>query len=446
MNAEMHARRFERERRARKEAERLLESKSRDLYLANQELKSLTDSLERQVAERTEDLARARDEALAASNAKSRFLAIMSHEIRSPLNAVIGALGLLRETRLDDDQRRFVDISRGCAESLLAQANDILDYSKIEANKLGIEPAPFDIRRLIADVADSFEARCREKSIALAVEIDERMPRSLVGDGARVRQVVVNLVDNSLKFTETGEIRIAVEVTSTSDKGVQLKFVVRDTGLGISEQNQARLFEEFWSWAPEAPDRIMGTGLGLAISSRLVALMGGEIGVDSELGVGSTFWFRLPFKEAGYSAVTTAGRPRSDADTGRRLSGRVLMAEDDMANQMIGRAMLTRSGLSVDVVGNGREALEAVRSQAYDAVLMDIDMPEMNGLEATRRIRALSGEGARTPVIAMTAHAMRGDREKFLAEGLDDYIVKPINRERLIQCLEQWLGVDRSTQ
>jgi len=442
MNEKVHSLRVERERRARKEAERLLESKSRELYLANRELATLAETLEGQVAERTRELARARDEALAASSAKSRFLAVMSHEIRSPLNGVIGALGLLRDTQLDEEQRRYVEISRASASSLLAIVNDILDFSKIEANKLGLEPTSFDARELVAGVTDSFAVRCREKSIDLVTEIDERVPAQLVGDGARVRQVLINLVDNALKFTDKGEIRVMISPygSGSGSEEAWLLFKVKDSGVGISDQTQAHLFEEFWSWAPDVPGRIAGTGLGLAISNRLVAMMGGEMNVESALGEGSTFWFRLPFATAGVERPEESSAEPVDAP--QRLSGRVLLAEDNTANQMIAEAMLTRSGLSVDAVGNGLEALEAIRARSYQVVLMDIDMPEMDGLEATRRIRALGGTRARTPIVAMTAHAMRGDREKFLAEGVDDYIVKPISRDGLIRCVARWIGND----
>lgn len=441
MNEQTSEHRLERERRARREAEQLLETKSRELYLANKELQTLAAMLERRVAKRTEELAHARDDALAASRAKSRFMAVMSHEIRSPLNGVIGALGLLRDTELDEEQRRYVEVSRTSAASLLAIVNDVLDYSKIEANKLGLEPASFRVGALIGEVAESFGDRCREKSIALVHDIDERVPRQVVGDAARVRQVLVNLVDNAVKFTRSGEIRVTVAPGGSSSDGVWIVFSVEDTGVGIAEHDQSHLFKEFWSGSPDTPARITGTGLGLAIASRLVDLMGGEMGVESALGEGSRFWFRLPFATAAQSDAAPAAVAGCDADgTAPQLSGRVLLAEDDTANQVIAEAMLAKSGLGVDTVCDGREALEAMRARSYDAVLMDIDMPEMGGVDAIRAIRALEGGRARTPVVAMTAHAMRGDRERFLAEGFDEHLVKPISRQGLLDCLARWLG------
>lgn len=442
MTEEIQARRLERERRARKEAEWLLEKKSRELYNSNQEYRSLAATLEKQVVDRTQDLADARDAALAASEAKSRLLAIMSHEIRSPLNAVIGALGLLNDMRLDLEQRGYLEVAATSAESLLTIANDILDYSRMEANKLTLERSVFDVRDMVAGVADSFTARCRDNSIDMMVEIDQQVPAQLVGDPTRIRQVLVNLVDNAFKFTREGYIRLAVAAEDSADDRVSLVFSVTDTGLGISEANKTRLFEEFFSWAPDSPDSIVGTGLGLAISKRLVSMMEGEIDVDSKLGKGSTFGFRLPFESPAESVSESTESLRATPDSTRaELSGLVLLAEDDKANRMVVQAMLIKSGLNVDVVGNGLEALNAARKSSYDVVLMDIDMPVMGGLEATQKIRALPGDKARTPIVAMTAHAMRGDREKFLAEGLDDYIVKPLSRDRLVECLEQWLCV-----
>lgn len=447
MSDDVFVRRLDRERRARIEAERLLENKSRELYLANQSLKGLTETLEKQITDRTADLVIARDEALSASSSKSRYLAVMSHEVRSPLNGIIGALGLLTDTTLDTEQLQYTNIARKSAASLLSIVNNILDFSKIEANKMGLEPASFDVRELIAGVIDAFEIVASENSTNLVCEIYADAPKYLIGDGGRIRQVLVNLVDNALKFTTGGEVRITVGLESVMSDKIWLLFGVKDTGVGISEENQVHLFKEFWSQSPESSGAIVGTGLGLPISNRLIKIMGGEMGIESSIGEGSLFWFSVPFDKVPFDKLER-GEKHLQENTGypatevqQSLSGRILLAEDNTANQMIAQAMLTKIGLHVDLAVNGTEAVEAISSRPYDVVLMDIDMPEMNGIEATRLIRKFSDASrASTPIVALTAYAMKGDRERFLAEGLDDYVEKPISRAGLVACLSHWLS------
>ena len=398
-------------------------------------------AIERDVTERRlreQELRDATLKSAEASETKSRFLAMMSHEVRTPLNGVIGALGLLRDTELNDIQRKYADTSRTSAESLLIIINDILDYSKMEAGKLDLETTTFDVAELVYSVIDTFRLRCEENEITLLGELTTSVPERVTGDPARTRQVLVNLVGNAIKFTDHGEIRVSVKPDSLDDPVVALEFRVDDSGTGITAEQQALLFDEFWSGDPSSNSGLVGTGLGLAISKRLVTMMGGEIGVDSVPGNGSSFWFRIPFGKASDDAATPQAADSKNIP--QHLSGRVLLAEDNPTNQMIVQTMLQKLGLSVDVVGNGIEAVDAVKKRPYDVVLMDVSMPEMDGIEATHCIRELSPEQARTPLIALTAHAMRGDREKFIAEGLDDYLEKPVTQAALAVCLSRWLS------
>ena len=438
--------RLERERRARQEAEQLLEEKSRALYLKNEELKTLAESLEAQVVKRTQELKEARDEALEVSIAKSRFIAVMSHEVRSPLNGVIGAFGLLKDTSLTAEQLEFVEAARTSASALLVIINDILDYSKIDVEKLQLEPVVFDLYELITGIIDSFglSSHSFRDSIRIRSLIDTDAPRILIGDSARLRQVLINLISNAVKFTEKGEIQVTVTMDEILNDKVSITFGVRDTGVGISAENRTHLFEEFWSRSAKQEGGVVGTGLGLSISYRLVKLMGGEIRLKSVEGEGSFFWFTLPLQIANESALPQIDTLNSlEKETDIILSGRVLLAEDNSVNQLIISAILTKFGLTVDVVGNGIEAVESVINRSYDVILMDIDMPEMNGIEATRAINEFLGSKQnKIPIIAITAHALQGDREKFLSYGFDDYIVKPISRLDLSLTLEKLLEKD----
>lgn len=391
--------------------------------------------------QREEDLEEARLRAEEASKAKSKFLAMMSHEVRTPLNGVIGALGLLRETDLNEQQHRYAETSRTSAESLLAIINDILDYSKMEAGKLDLEFTSFDVRDLIQSVKDTFSVRFAEKSLELRTEVDPTIPAFVVGDPARTRQILVNLVGNALKFTERGRVELDARALSKGTNCVTVEFAVKDTGIGIAPDQQTHLFEEFSTGASPVSGVSEGTGLGLAISKRLISIMGGEIGLQSAPEIGSRFWFQIPYRIEDETTATNTRKFKESNSIGapESLNGRVLLVEDNPANQMISQAMLEKLGLRVDVVANGIEAVDAVKERPYDLVLMDIAMPEMDGLEATNRIRALSDDKSTLPIVAMTAHAMHGDREKFLGEGLDDYLVKPVTRQQLIDCLSKWL-------
>lgn len=367
-------------------------------------------------------LERAQVEALDASRAKSVFLAMMSHELRTPMNGVLGLAHALRATGLDARQAQYLDMIEQSGHGLMTILNDVLDLSKVEAGKLELETAPFDIRKSAAQLVLVWSETARLKGVELALEIDPDTPARLAGDDARVRQILRNLVSNALKFTETG--RVVVRIAPV-DGGVEL--AVSDTGVGMTPEQQARLFTPFSQGDRTIARRFGGTGLGLAICLRLTEMMGGEIGVKSVLGQGSTFMVRLALP------VVEARRAAPD-DTARLdlAGGRVLVVDDNVVNQTVARAILEAAGASVATAGDGHTALARLRIEDFDVVLMDVHMPGMDGVEAVRRIRA--GEGGRVdlPVVALTADAMAGDAERLLAQGFDDAHAKPIQPAGLL--------------
>jgi signal transduction histidine kinase/DNA-binding response OmpR family regulator len=410
------------------------------LAASQEEIRQYQELLEERIRQRTQELEKAMHGALAASQAKSEFLANISHELRTPMNGLLGMLDLVLDSPVGGEQREQVEIAQRCAYSLLDLLNDILDLSKIEAGRMILEKVPFDLRSVAEDCVRAQSAKAQQKGIEVRYEYSGDVT-NVTGDPLRLRQIVANLLSNAIKFTEKGWVSVRQSVSTEADGKLTMVLDVADTGSGIPAEKVPLIFEKFTQADSSISRKYGGTGLGLAITKRLVELQGGQIRVESRVGRGSTFTVEIPFETAPAVEPTVEPRPEQRAAAPASKQARLLLVEDNAVNQRVVLAMLRKKNYAIDVANNGQEALDKLERAAepYNVILMDVQMPVLDGLETTKAIRR-NNNWDNLPIIAMTAHAMIGDRERCLQAGMNAYVSKPVQQAGLIAVIEQYLA------
>ncbi len=408
----------------------------------NMKVREQNEALETKIEERTRQLAIEKTRAEAASIAKSNFLATMSHEIRTPMNGVLGMAQAMATTELTEEQQLYVNTIIDSGNSLLVVINDILDFSKIEAGKMELENVPFNLNKITTDIVSLFRSKASEKNIQLIYNIEESCPTDLLGDSLRIKQVLQNLISNAIKFTEQGSIKITISGSAVNNNSASLMVRISDTGIGIDSDAQEKLFSDFTQVDSSTTRKFGGTGLGLAICKQLITLMQGEIGVNSLPGQGATFWFTLNLNLNTNIQTTEPHDKPILPNQLTPLTGSILLVEDNLVNQLVAKALLEKFGLIPDIATDGLQAVQKVSTNTYDLILMDCQMPVLDGFEATRQIRKNEIENKKNqhiPIVALTANAHNKDRERCLAVGMDDYLPKPIVKDDLYNLLAQYL-------
>ena len=408
---------------------------------AEDHLKQAHNLLEQRVEERTAELAKAKQEAENASKEKDKFLANMSHEIRTPMNAIIGMAQLLSDTRLTKQQHKYVETINSASDNLLSLINDILDFSKIEAGMITFENKEFDINKLAEQVLEITAFKCQGEQIKLIKNISSQLPNIIKGDKYRLNQILLNLLSNAVKFTSHGHISLNIELENETDEQDFIHFKVKDTGIGIPDNKLKTIFHNFTQASSETTRKYGGTGLGLSIVKSLVELQGGDIEVSSKEGLGSEFRFTVPYHKAQTNINKNNEERQSSAPKAQVEGKKILVVEDNELNQFLIKSLLLKQKAHVHIANDGLEAVERLKKECFDLVLMDIQMPNMDGYEATKQIRAgIEPDIIKLPIVAMTAHALVGEKEKCLTAGMNDYITKPIKIIELTDCLKRVLN------